>query len=312
MITDKHYIRFDWAMKRLLRNKANHAVLEGFITTLLGQKLTIVRFLESESNKQDEQDKFNRVDILAESDKGELFIIEIQNNRELSYFHRMLYGASKAVTEYIGRGDEYDKVRKVYSINIVYFDLGQGADYVYHGMTEFRGLHDPSDILRLSARQNEVFFGVKAPGIDKRKPAGALFPEYYVLKVDEFDKVAKTPLDEWIAFLKDGVIADETRVPGLAEARECLNIDHLTGEERRAYMRHMENVRYQKSVIGTGIDDGIQIGKKIGLEEGERIGLEKGKQEAAKAIARSLRQSGVSPSIIAQSTGLTPEEIEQL
>ena len=65
----ENYIRFDWAMKRLLRNKANHAVLEGLIETLLGRKYTIVRFLESEGNQEDINDKFNRVDILAESEK---------------------------------------------------------------------------------------------------------------------------------------------------------------------------------------------------------------------------------------------------
>ena len=31
------YIRFDWAVKRLLRNKANFGVLEGFLTVLLGE-----------------------------------------------------------------------------------------------------------------------------------------------------------------------------------------------------------------------------------------------------------------------------------
>ena len=73
------YIRFDWAMKRLLRDKANHEVLEGFITSLIGRKFTIVKFLESESNAQDSDDKFNRVDILAENEDKELVILEIQN-----------------------------------------------------------------------------------------------------------------------------------------------------------------------------------------------------------------------------------------
>ena len=143
----ENYIRFDWAMKRLLRNKANYAVIEGLLESLLGRKYTIERFLESESNQENEDDKFNRVDILAESDNKELTIIEIQNNRELTYFHRMLYGVSKAITDYINLGNDYDKVRKVYSINIVYFELGQGKDYVYHGKTFFRGLHDANDIL---------------------------------------------------------------------------------------------------------------------------------------------------------------------
>lgn len=121
-------IRFDWAMKRLLRNKANFSVLEGLLTTLLGEKIIIQRLLESESNQEDEYDKYNRVDMLAENSKGELVLIEVQNNNEYAYFQRMLFGTSKLVTEYINRGESYDKVRKVYSVNIVYFSLGHGTD----------------------------------------------------------------------------------------------------------------------------------------------------------------------------------------
>ncbi|WP_251624112.1 Rpn family recombination-promoting nuclease/putative transposase, partial [Odoribacter lunatus] len=128
-----HLVRFDWAMKRLLRHKSNFVVLEGFLSSLLEEKITIRSILESEGNKDDFTDKFNRVDLLAEDSKGELIIVEVQNNRELDYFLRMLYGVSKAVTEYISEGDLYEKIRKVYSVNIVYFDLGQGTDYVYHG-----------------------------------------------------------------------------------------------------------------------------------------------------------------------------------
>ena len=124
-------IRFDWAMKRLLRNKANFSVLEGLLTTLLGEKIIIQRLLESESNQEDEYDKYNRVDMLAENSKGELVLIEVQNNNEYAYFQRMLFGTSKLVTEYINRGESYDKVRKVYSVNIVYFSLGHGTDLPY-------------------------------------------------------------------------------------------------------------------------------------------------------------------------------------
>ena len=133
---ENQIIRFDWAMKRLLRNKANFSVLEGLLTTLLGEKIIIRRLLESESNQEDEYDKYNRVDMLAENSKGELVLIEVQNNNEYAYFQRMLFGTSKLVTEYINRGESYDKVRKVYSVNIVYFSLGHGTDFVYHGKTE--------------------------------------------------------------------------------------------------------------------------------------------------------------------------------
>ena len=99
MEKENTYIRFDWAMKRLLRNKANFGVLEGFLTTLLGKKMTIRNLLESESNQESYYDKSNRVDMLAEDNEGTLYLIEVQNNTEYAYFQRMLFGASKLVTE---------------------------------------------------------------------------------------------------------------------------------------------------------------------------------------------------------------------
>lgn len=64
------YIRFDWAVKRLLRQKANFDVLEGFLTVLLGEEVKIIELLESESNQQSVDDKFNRVDIKAKTAKA--------------------------------------------------------------------------------------------------------------------------------------------------------------------------------------------------------------------------------------------------
>ncbi len=312
----ENYIRFDWAMKRLLRNKANHAVLEGFLSSLIGKKFRIDKFLESESNQEDEEDKYNRVDILAESEDGELCIIEVQNSRELSYFHRMLYGVSKAITEYIGLGKPYDEVRKVYSINIVYFELGQGKDYVYHGRTEFRGIHEPHDELKLSVRQNERFFGNKEKDILKRKGAADVFPEYYVLRVNDFDKVAKTPLDEWIEFLKTGSISSKATAAGLTEARECLRVDSLSPSEKQAYYRHMESVRHMRSLFDTSRDEGYQEGREEGLEKGREEGREEGRKEGRKEgtleIAKKMKAIGLTNEQIALSTGLSIERIEKL
>ncbi len=308
-------IHFDWAMKRLLRDKSNYVVLEGFLSTLLEEDIRICKFLESESNQADALDKFNRADILVEDTKGELLIIEVQNNRELDYFHRMLYGVSKTVSEYIGLGDAYSKIRKVYSINIVYFDLGQGKDYVYHGKTFFRGLHDPEDILHLSVRQQELFVG---------KEAGDLFPEYYVLRVNEFDRMASTPLDEWIQFLKTGEIDKGATAKGLPEARERLRVDALSTEEKQAYYREMEALRYQKSVIETGRIEGKEEGRAEGREEGRMEGrmegrlegrLEgkmEGKLEEQLRIARNMKSAGIAADAIAAVTGLPMDEVEKL
>ena len=81
----KNLIRFDWAVKRLLRNKANFVILEGFLSELLGEDIFIQEILESKSNKENKYAKFNRVDLLIKNLKGELIIIEVQNDKEHDY-----------------------------------------------------------------------------------------------------------------------------------------------------------------------------------------------------------------------------------
>ena len=128
-------VRFDWAIKHILRNKANFDILEGFLSELLKTKVTIETLLESESNKHDKDDRSNRVDLLVLTESQGHVIIEVQASMEWDYLSRILYGTSKAVTEYIQAGQPYRDVRKIISVSIVFFDLGRGEDYVYHGTT---------------------------------------------------------------------------------------------------------------------------------------------------------------------------------
>ena len=100
-------VSFDWAMKRLLRSKANFVILEGFLSELLFEDIKIEEILESESNKETQEDKYNRVDIKVKNSKGEIILIEIQYGRELDYIHRMAYGTARVITEHIDEGDSY-------------------------------------------------------------------------------------------------------------------------------------------------------------------------------------------------------------
>ncbi len=312
------YIRFDWAIKKLLRNKANHVVLAGFLSELLGKQIKIQSILESESNQQAEDDKLNRVDILAENDQGELILIEVQNNTEQDYFHRMLYGTAKLITDFLEKGEPYGKVKKVYSVNVVYFSLGQGDDYIYQGKLDFRGLH-LEDSLESSIRQKKLF---------NIQEVSEIFPEYYVIKVNNFNDVAKNTLDEWIYFLKRSQIKEEFTAQGLAEAKENLLVDSLSEEERASYLRFMENRRYEISIIESsrsegrldgleegrskGIKEGMEKGIKEGMEKGIKEGMEQGKQQEKVNIARTFKQKGIDIKTIAEATGLTREEIEEL
>ena len=292
------YIRFDWAIKRLLRDKANFSVLEGLLTVLFNDKTQIVEILESEGNQQRDDDKFNRVDIKAKNSKGEIIIVEVQNTRELYYLERILYGTAKAITEHISLGDTYQQVKKVYSISILYFDLGKGNDYLYHGQNRFVGVHT----------HDELLITAKEAGAIVQKLSGEVFPEYYLIRVNEFNQVAKTPLEEWIQYLKTGVINPDTTAPGLPEAREKLRYYDMSQEERHAYDEHINAIMIQNDVLSTAKQEGLEEGRAEGLEEGRA----EGEKKKALDVALNLKSMGLSVEMIVKATGLSVGEVEQL
>ena len=275
-------ICFDWAVKKLLRDKANFDVLEGFLSELLGFDVKIQEILESESNKSHQDDKFNRVDMLVRSNSGELMLIEIQNEAETDYFHRILYGTSKLITEHIKEGEGYVSIKKAISISILYFRLGQGADYVYEYEGKFIGKH-LKDTLKPNAWQKGKF------GI---KEVADIFPKYYILKVNNFNDNAKDTLDEWIYFLKNSEVPQNYTAKGLKEAAEKLQIDRLSEEDRKEYQRFKESRWIERDV----------------LETAER----KGALKQSVNFAKKLIQDKFENEDISNYTGLNSEQIEIL
>ncbi len=274
----KKLIRFDWAVKKLLWNKTNHAILEGFLSELLFEDIRIEKILESEGNQESEDDKFNRVDILTQNSKNELIIIEIQNTYEIDYFHRMAYGTSKALTENLSLGEAYSAIKKIISVNIVYFDLGQGQDYVYRGTTIFHGLH-ANDILSLSDKQKTAF---------SKENVSDLFPEYYIIKVNNFNDVAKDTLDEWVYFLKNSEVRDDFKAKGLKEAGEVLDIMRLPQDDQYSYNRYLDYLHYKASEVLS-----LQL-------------------EAAMEFARNAIAQGLDDNLIAKLTKLNLNQIRKI
>ena len=290
MEVNNKYIRFDWAVKRMLRDKANFAVLEGLITVLTGEVVKIEELLESEGNQETASDKFNRVDIKAKNDKGEIIIVEVQLTRQFYFLQRMLYGVSKAITEHIEIGEMYDQVKKVYSINILYFDLGKGSDYLYHGKTVFTGVHT-NDRLEINTKE--------ANELRMRVPED-IFPEYYIIRVNEFNSVATTPIEEWLDYLKNNRIKDDTSTPGLKEARQKLLYMTMSDKERQAYDKHMDDIMVQNDVLDTA------------KMEGRAEGRAEGEQSKAIDIAKNLKSMGLSIADIIKATGLSEDDIMKL
>ena len=140
----------------------------------------------------------------------------------------------------------------------------------------------------------------------------AIFPEYYIIRVNEFNRVAKTPLEEWISYLKDGEIRPNTTTPGLAEAREKLQYLKMSKQERQDYDRHMDAIMTQNDVLDTAKMEGLAEGRAEGLVKGRAEGLAEGRAEGIKATALKLKEMRMTLEHISIATGLTQADIEQL
>lgn len=282
-----NYIRFDWAMKRLLRNTSNYVIIEGLLSTILSKTVTILQVIDTKPYADDDICERFRVDLLIVDSEGNEALIEIQNNNEYAYYQRTIFGLSKLITNVVNnRGEGYENVRKVYSVNIVYFSLGHGKDFVYHGKTEFRGIHE-GDLLELSPFQKQTF---------KVDEVSQLYPEYYILKVNDFNRVAKSPLEEWIYYLNTGEVPDNATAPGLDTVKSQLKLDRMSQDDLKAYYRHLDNIVILRDNIYTE------------RAEGRAEGILEGKKETA----RNLKQMGISVENIAVATGLSENEIEEL
>ena len=291
----ENVIRFDWAAKNILRDKATFVILEGFLSALLNEQVTIIDLLESESNRKQRESKSNRVDIKAKNSLGEIFLIEIQQADELDYFERILFSAARTVTEHVMAGIDYRQVKKVYSVNILYFNLGEGSDWLYHGQNTLRGVNT-GDTLTVSKRDAD---GMRMVGPEN------IFPEYYILRVKKFDdEEPKTPIGEWMRYFRWAYIDPDTTVPGLREAMEQLKLMLMDEKERKEYDYYRYNQIYEEDIVDAAKYEGRAEGRAEGREEGRAEGLEEGRLLEKKAMAQKMKEAGVDPALIKELTGM--------
>jgi predicted transposase/invertase (TIGR01784 family) len=268
-------VRFDWAIKFLLRNKANFDILEGFLSELLKKPVIIEQILDPEGNKEHAKDKYNRVDVLATTNNNEKVIIEVQCTSQCDYLSRVLYGTSKIVCNHLREGDKYSKLPKVISVSVVFFDLGEGKDYLYHGTTDFRGIHC-NDLLQLNPREQQMY-GKLLP--DTPQTPQEIFPEYYLVKVAAFKEQVKDKFDEWIYFLKNDKIKKTFTAQGIQSAMEKLNFLRLNEKQRSAY-----------SAYQTGLHDDASFMAQMEILQEEKDAQLKMLQEEKDAQLKTLQK----------------------
>jgi hypothetical protein len=210
-------ISFGYALKKILGKKANHGILEGFLSELLEQEITLQRI------KCEEKD-LNRVDILGKDKDGENVLIELIYTSEIYYHHRLMYEISPAISDRLFDKDERVYVDRTYSINIVYCKKRPGRKYVYCGGLAFKDRITNKEI-HLSKADRKAF---------QVLIADVNLTEYIII-LNSFDNTINNGLDEWIYFFKNNAVKDDFTAKGLDKAKEVLSYDKLTPKEQKDY-----------------------------------------------------------------------------
>lgn len=291
-------ISFDWAIKNILRDKANYDVLEGFLSTLLEKDIKILSLLESEGNQEHEADKFNRVDLIVEDENSDIYVIEVQTGWERYYLQRLLYGTSKLIVDHMKLGDSFGKVKKVISVSILYFLLGEGKnDYLYKGTNEFYGINT-NETLRLSPQKRAALVGREIA------PVPNIFPEYYLIEIERFHNIITKDIDEWVYFFKNSEVRSDFKSKNIQAAAEKLDLLKMPLEKRRIYERYLISKASEKDMIESAHENGI--------EEGIEQGIEQGKNMSLRQVAVSMLQDGLPIEKISTYTALSQDAIRKL
>ena len=303
-VMNKKLIRFDWAMKTLLRDKANFDVLEGFLGALLNdENIKVLHILESETNPNEETDKFIRVDMLIQDSKNRKIYVEVQNTRETDYLESLLYTTSKIIVEHQKIKENFANISKIISISILYFNLGVGDDYIYYGNTNFVGLNTGH---QLEIRKREKLEGLLQPKytmVEKK-----IFPEYYLITVERYKNIIKKKIDEWIYIFKNNEVAEGSTSKNIDKAEEKLSEMNMNSEDRKRYEKYLTCLIRDKDVVDTAREEGKIEGENKGKIEG-RI---EGKIEGIEIVAIEMIKAGETNENIKKYTGLTEERIKEL
>jgi len=299
-MSERTIVSFDYAIKYLLRDKADFDILSGFLSELLNRDVEVLAILESESNKDKPAGKTNRVDLKAQIDNKEFAVFEIQFRESVDFFSRVLFGTGKAIVEQVSAGEDLYDVKKIYSVNIAYYNFDAKSDYLFSCKIDgFRGVHSPQELIRF-----EQVCDINNP----LSPKTDIHPEYYLILPKMFDEHLRGGFNEWMYVLKKSAVRSDSTAKGIEKAAQKLDYLKMTDDEKKAYDEYLSNRSSTNSAIHTAKIKGFAEGEKIGIEQG----IEKGKIEGKIEDAMAMKAEGISNDVIARVTKLSIDEIKKL
>lgn len=296
----------DFMFKRLFGSPANKDVLIGFLNMILADhQIEDVVFIPTEHLGLTEEDRKVIFDISCRCANGETLIIEMQKGFQKHFSKRALYYTTYPINEQAR--DARDRFIKAKSEGLT--DMQFDWDYNLKPVTvvailNFRFQHTgewPDDLFRSSYRLRE----------DSTHEIMTDVLRFVFIELGRFKKriwELETVFDKWIYLLKHMhemvEIPKEFSDPLFTRLFLLAEIDNFTAEEKKQYLKSLENMGDYNNIINTAVED-AQL-------KGFATGMEKGMEKGVKEVARKMLAAGMDEGVIAEMTGLSLDEMESL
>ena len=281
--------------------------LIALLNTVTGEDLTEtpikdINILNPIDYRKRENYKQVEFDIRLETDTGDLFDVEMEKQPDRYFKDRCVLYVMKLGDKALDKGEKYDKIRKTTMVAFAGGKLLDDED-IYH---EIFGIIGEKSRKRLSG--NLRFHLIEIDKVDKTKDISDMTP---LERVSVYFRYANDPnKEELIEKLIDS--GEEAIILAENIFRE-LTADDIAYEKMLARQKFLW--RYGSGLSAAreqGLKEGIKEGIEKGLEQGRSEGEASGRAAEKLEMAKALKAKGVDIDIIAETSGLDAEEIEQL
>lgn len=296
----------DFGFKRLFGSEFNKELLISFLNAMFHgeQNVQDVTYLNSEQLGDRADARRAIFDVYCENDKGEKFIVEMQNVYQEFFKDRTIYYSTVHIREQAQRGGEWDfRLNPVYTIGLLNFNFADGLENAKRWHHEVK---------LMEVETHEVFY-------DKLT--------YIYVEIPKFDKMESefvTMYDKWMYVLKN--LSRLMQRPAALQERvftrlfEQAEIAKFNNEELKLYEDSMNAYRdivnairtAEKTKYAEGEADGMAKGLAEGLEKGRAEGLEKGRTEGITKVAINMLGKGMPAELVAEMTGLPIDEVQRI
>ncbi|MFP3089476.1 Rpn family recombination-promoting nuclease/putative transposase [Treponema sp. TIM-1] len=317
MITERLNPLNDFLFVKIMGEKGDEEQLCAFLNAVLGRKeqdaIESVEILENKTiTAEVVGDKTSILDVRARTASGERINIEVQLRNLGNMDRRSLFYWSLEFSRGMEAGQDYRETPNVIAINIVNYEFLPQVP-VFH--TSFHIWEDTyREVLLTDALEIHFIDMVKF----RRQGEKDIRNDPLQRWLTWFDKDSPQRLVEEIIKMDTAIQKAEEKLVYVSQDKEALRayqMREMALSDWTSGLNHAREEGIQAGIqagIQEGILKGIVKGKQEGLQEGLQEGKQKGKQEGRREIASKMKKRGVPIDQIAEDTGLSGEEIEQL